>query len=82
MSSIYYFSFSLPLSFSFSFCVHVPFLHESLESLFMGAKSLLLCLSKIKGKKEKKKKDFLTDTNHDNVQVWRCQVFCRWEISD
>lgn len=49
----------------------------------MGAKSFLLCLSKIKGKKEKKKKkDFLTDMNHDNVQVWRCQVFCRREISD
>lgn len=48
----------------------------------MGAKSLLLCLSKRKGKKEKKKEDFLTDMNHDNVQVWRCQVFCRWEISD
>lgn len=50
----------------------------------MGAKSLLFCLSKRKGKKkkEKKKKDFLTDMNHENVQVWRCQVFCRWEISD
>lgn len=48
----------------------------------MGAKSLLLCLSKRKGKKEKEKKDFLADMNPDNVQVWRCQVFCRWEISD
>lgn len=48
----------------------------------MGAKSLLLCLSKRKEKKKKKKKDFLTDMNHDNVQVWRCQVFCRWEIGD
>lgn len=47
----------------------------------MGGKVFSLVFVK-KKKKEKEKKDFLTDMNHGNVQVWRCQVFCRWEISD
>lgn len=53
----------------------------SRESLH-GGKVFALVFVKNKRKKEKRKKDILTDMNHDNVQVWRCQVFCRWEISD
>lgn len=48
----------------------------------MGGKVFSLVFVKKKRKKRKKKKEIVTDMNHDNVQVWRCQVFCRWEISD
>lgn len=48
----------------------------------MGGKVFSPVFVKKKREKEKEKRVFLTDMNHDNVQVWRCQVFCRWEISD